>query len=309
MFTVLAPRLALLKAAPNPVDPGSTVVVTATLGTVGASDIALPVASDQAGVVAPFSISISAGSLTGSATVPVLNYSGATAQYVNLTGTLGEVSQTTRLTVATNSIDTISLDSSSIAEGNTANLSVNLAFPAAGVQKLLVTSSVPSLIPSFSGSATNSLTASIPVVSNFTGIAGNQNVKLTVAFADASGNPVAGARTMAITITLMPIVLSLSPAATTIRGGASFAGTILLSAPLTTSSTYSVNVTSNKPGIYFLVAGAKVYSLPVVISNAGTNISFTMATDIRVSGTVVSAVKLLNQAGAMLTFSTVTITP
>ena len=95
------------------------------------------------------------------------------------------------LTVDTNAIKSLSLDSSAIVDGNpaitdgnSANLTVNLAFPAVGAQNIYVTSSVPSLIPSFSGAVTNSTSGSIPVVANFTACVQGFDV---VAVASVSG--------------------------------------------------------------------------------------------------------------------------
>jgi len=286
------------------VNPGGSTTATLYLTAASKTDRQYAITSNNPQVVPTVNLMVPAGQTNGSVVVPTNVAAVKSAATLSVTG--NSVTKTAILAVMSNSITSATMDSTSVMEGASPNLTIHLAYPASVNQVVSITSSAAGAIASFNATVSNSDTVTVPVPVSVAHLTTAKAVVLYLQLKDGFGNLI-GAK-VPLTITDNPQIVSMTPATASVSGGATYTGQINLFGPFP-GPTQTITVMSNYSGLYFTQGGTASLSQTVTVHTGDTTIPFSFTTNRRTTGVANAVVTAVSPLGYVSRAVKVSITP
>jgi len=284
-FTLVGVEIKSIVFSPSSVNAGQTSTATVTLKNPLPVDETLTLTSTNP--IAPnFTVFIPAHTTTGTGSVTTLQQSDPAATLlVDFSDVAHAPSVVGVLKVTPVQVASLSLDRSSVAEGDTPNLTVKLNFTVLNSQAVSIFCSTPAYVgPVTATVAAGSNTVIVPLPTNNTGLTASRQVRIN--------GQIGVGRVAATTLTILPEVTSVTLSPLTITGGNSSAG--LVSFLETYTGVGSVTVTTSDSVAYIGAPGTQSVTLP---ANGLTSVPFSISTStVTTTHHVVITVTPLNRA-------------
>lgn len=258
-LTIQPTGLISVSLLPTTVIGGNSSVGTVTLGSpAGAGGVVISLSSSSLFAVVLPTVTVPLGATSATFTVTTLGVASAVS--ATITATQGATSITAILTINAASLQSLTLNPTSVIGGSSSTGTVTLSSPApAGGLTISLSSSAGAGVPSFVTVLAGSTTASFTVTSSF-----------TAASTSASITATQGSASLTATLSIYVATLSgLTVSPSVVTGGVAATGTVTLSAPAPAGGSV-VNLASSSP-----CAGVPA---TVTVPQGATSVTFTITT-------------------------------
>ena len=266
--TVTAPGLTRLMLNPSSVVGGNTSTATIDIASPApAGGLVITLSSNCSDVLAPATVTVSAGQTSVSVQVPtrtVLSQVDAV-----ITATLNGVSRTANLSLTAPALTSIALNPSTVRGGEDATLTVQLTSvaPTGGVTVVLASTNSALVVPASVTVPTGETTVKVTLATR--AVTATENGQLTATFAGVS-------KSVQVSV-LAPVMASLTIEPNAVVGGSSATGTLELSS-IAPSGGLVVSLSSNKsdvlvPATITIPAGSTTVSFAVQTSKVASDVT------------------------------------